>query len=346
MASPNRSADVRPAAARPVMIPPATAPAFLARHGWGDATIEPLAGDWSFRRYFRVHGDTGAAVLMDAPPAKEDSRPFIAVGAALDAMGFSAPRVLAADLAEGLILLEDFGDDRVGPLLARQPDRELVIYETAIDLLVELHCHPAGDVPPYDARELLREARLFPEWYLPSVGLAEAPGYDAAWAALWPAVAPTPPVLTLRDYHADNLMLLDRPGLNALGLLDFQDALAGHPAYDLVSLLQDIRRVASPGLEEAMLDRYLAARPGEDPVAFRTAYDILGGQRNIKILGVFTRLWARDGKRADPAYVPRAWTLVEANLARPALAPVKAWFDANVPASARRQSEPAARPAA
>lgn len=324
------------------MIPPAAAPAFLARHGWAGARIEPLAGDWSFRRYFRVHGPAGSAVLMDAPPDKEASRPFIAVGATLAAHGFSAPRVLAADLGEGLILLEDFGDDRVGPLLAREPAHETAIYETAIDLLVDLHRHPAGDVPPYDDRELLREARLFPEWYLPSFGLTEAPGYDAAWAELWPQVAATPPVLTLRDYHADNLMRLDRPGLNALGLLDFQDALAGHPAYDLVSLLQDIRRVLSAGLEEALLGRYLAARPDVDAAAFRTAYDILGGQRNIKILGVFTRLWARDGKRANPAYVPRAWTLVEGNLARPALAPVKAWFDAYVPATARRPIEAAA----
>lgn len=324
----------------PPMIPPAAAPAFLARHGWDGARIEPLAGDWSFRRYFRVHKDGGSAVLMDAPPAKEDSRPFIAVGAALDDMGFSAPKVLAADLSAGLILLEDFGDDRVGALLGRAPEREWAIYATAIDLLVDLHRHPAGDIRPYDAAELLREARLFPEWYLPSVGLAEAAGYDAAWAELWRQVVPVHAVLTLRDYHADNLMLLDRPGLNALGLLDFQDALAGHPAYDLVSLLQDIRRIASPGLEAAMLDRYLAARPDEDADSFRTAYDILGGQRNIKILGVFTRLWARDGKRANPAYVPRAWTLVEGNLARPALAPVRAWFDAHVPATARRPLAP------
>jgi len=323
------------------MIPPAAAPAFLARHGWAGARIEPLAGDWSFRRYFRVHKDGGSAVLMDAPPEKEDSRPFIAVGAALDAMGFSAPKVLSADLDKGLILLEDFGDNRVGPVLARAPDRERAVYETAIDLLVDLHRHPAGDVPPYDATELRREARLFAEWYLPSVGLSEARGYDAAWAGLWPKVVPSRPVLTLRDYHADNLMLLDRPGLNALGLLDFQDALAGHPAYDLVSMLQDIRRVASPGLEDAMLARYLAARPDEDAAAFRTAYDILGGQRNIKILGVFTRLWARDGKRANPAYVPRAWALVEGNLARPALAPVREWFDAHVPPSARRPADAA-----
>ncbi len=318
------------------MIPPAAAPDFLAANGWAGARIAPLAGDASFRRYFRVHGDGGAtAVLMDAPPDKEDSRPFLAIGKQLDALGFSAPQPLAADLEQGLILLEDFGDDRVNPVLARDPARETAIYEAAIDLLAALHTHPAAGVEPYAEAELLREARLFPDWYLPAVGFAEAPGYDAAWAALWPAVLDGDPVLTLRDYHADNLMLLDRPGVRGLGLLDYQDALAGHPAYDLVSLLQDVRREVSPGLEAAMLARYLAARPGIDADAFIRAYDILGAQRNIKILGVFTRLYVRDGKASYPAFHPRLWQLVTRNLRSPALAPVADWFAANVPAAAR-----------
>jgi aminoglycoside/choline kinase family phosphotransferase len=182
---------------------------------------------------------------------------------------------------------------------------------------------------------LLREARLFPDWYLPAVGVAEATGYDAAWAPLWPAVLAGPRVLTLRDYHADNLMIIDRPGLRGLGLLDYQDALAGHPAYDLASLLQDIRRIVSPELESAMVERYLAARPDTDPAAFRTAYDILGAQRNIKILGVFTRLYVRDGKASYPGFHPRLWELVTRNLQSPALASVADWFAANVPADAR-----------
>jgi aminoglycoside/choline kinase family phosphotransferase len=323
------------------MIPPANAPAFLEANGWGGAEIRPLAGDWSFRRYFRVHGPLGTAVLMDAPPDKEDSRPFLAMGRTLNALGLSAPRPLGEDLDAGLVLLEDFGDDRVGPVLARDPARETAIYANAVDILIELHRHPAGDLRPYDVPELRREARLMIDWYLPEIGVAEAPGYDAAWDGLWPLVAAHPPVITLRDYHADNLMLLDLPGLRGLGLLDFQDALAGHPAYDLVSLLQDIRRDVSPELEAAMLDRYLAARPGLDADAFRIAYDILGAQRNIKIVGVFTRLWRRDGKRADPAYLPRVWRLIDGNLARPALAPVRAWFDINLP-PALRQADPAA----
>ncbi|MBC7520306.1 MAG: phosphotransferase, partial [Sandarakinorhabdus sp.] len=153
------------------MIPPDTAPAFLARHGWGGAAIAPLAGDASFRRYFRVHADDGkTAVLMDAPPEKEDSRPFLAIGKHLDSLGFSAPQALAADLGLGLVLLEDFGDDRVNPVLARAPAREAAVYATAVDILAALHAHPAGDVPAYDEPELLREARLFPDWYLPAVG--------------------------------------------------------------------------------------------------------------------------------------------------------------------------------
>ena len=321
------------------MIPPDSAPAFLAAHGWAGAEIRPLAGDASFRRYFRVHLGQQTAVLMDAPPDKEDSRPFLAIGKHLHDLGFSAPQPLAVDLEQGLVLLEDFGDARVNPVLAQDARAEHAIYAAAVDILAALHAHPPGDVPPYNEAELLREARLFPDWYLPAVGLSEAPGYDDAWAPLWPALFTHTPVLVLRDYHADNLMLLDRPGLKQLGLLDYQDALAGHPAYDLASLLQDIRRVVSPELEAAMIARYIAARANIDEAAFRTAYAILAAQRNIKILGVFTRLYVRDGKPAYPRFHPRLWELVNANLQHPALAGVKAWFDAHVPASARRGVE-------
>jgi aminoglycoside/choline kinase family phosphotransferase len=165
-----------------------------------------------------------------------------------------------------------------------------------------------------------------------------APGYTSAWeAVLGGVIAETEaaPVLVLRDYHADNLMLLDRPGLQQLGLLDFQDALAGHPAYDLVSLLQDARRDVDPALETAMLDRYTTARRIADPAGFRASYEVLGAQRNAKILGVFARLWKRDGKPGYRQFQPRVWGYLERNLAHPALAPVRDWFDANVPADKR-----------
>ncbi len=320
------------------MIPPAAAPAFLAANGWAGAEIRPLAGDASFRRYFRVHDGDRTAVLMDAPPATEDSRPFLDVGGHLAAMGFSAPQPIGVDLDAGLILLEDFGDDRMTPVLAADPTREAGVYAQAIDLLAALHAQPAPPLSPYAETELLREVRLFPDWYLPAVGLTEAPGYDAAWRTAWPAVVAATaaaPVLTLRDYHADNLMLLDRPGLRGLGLLDFQDALAGHPAYDLVSLLQDARRDVPRALEEAMIARYVAARRIDDPAAFRAAYEILGAQRNTKIIGIFTRLRDRDGRAGYVERHPRLWRLLEGNLAHPALAPVCDWFDTNIPVSAR-----------
>jgi len=320
------------------MIPPAHAPAFLAANGWAGAEIRPLAGDASFRRYFRVVDGDRRAVLMDAPPAHEDVGPFLAIAAHLETLGLSAPRSHAVDRAGGLLLLEDFGDRLVGPLLRAGAEDEAPIYRDAITLLARLAEQPVPDgVAPYDMAVLRREIGLFPEWYAPAVGLAiDAEGWTKAWDAVLLRVAdPRPPVLVLRDYHVDNIMLLDREGLRRLGLLDFQDALAGHRAYDLVSLLQDARRDVSPALEAAMLDAYAAEAGIADADAFRADYEILGAQRNTKILGIFTRLWKRDGKRSYLPFQPRVWGYLERNLRHPALAPVAAWFAENVPAERR-----------
>jgi aminoglycoside/choline kinase family phosphotransferase len=322
---------------------PANAPHFLARHGWAGAQIRPLAGDASFRRYFRVVDRDRRAVLMDAPPEQEDSRPFIRIAGLLVAAGFSAPRLLAADPDAGLLLIEDFGDRLMGAELAAGRADEEDVYGRAIDLLVALHRVPAPrDLGPYDRGELLREVMLFPEWYAPAAGLAvDVAGWVAAWDAVWgPLLAETAdrPVLVLRDYHAENLMLLDdRTGVQALGLLDFQDALCGHRAYDLVSLLQDARRDVPPWLEAAMLARFGAAS-GIDSAAsgdFRARYEVLGAQRNVKILGVFVRLRDRDRRTGYVERLPRVWSYLDRNLAHPALAPVKAWLDAHVPPAAR-----------
>ncbi|HET8613487.1 MAG TPA: phosphotransferase [Sphingomonas sp.] len=320
------------------MIPPPHAPAFLERHGWGGADILPLAGDASFRRYFRVvHGDR-SAVLMDAPPEHEDVGPFLAIARHLVALGLSAPVCHAEDRAGGLLLIEDFGDRLVGPLLRADAAHEEAIYADAVALLAGLAEQPLpDDLPAYDMAVLRREVDLFIEWYAPALGLeVDVEGWRAAWDAVLPAVAdPKPPVLVLRDFHVDNIILLDRPGLRRLGLLDFQDALAGHPAYDLVSLLQDARRDVPERIETMMLDRYRELAGVEDQEGFRAAYEILGAQRNTKILGIFTRLWKRDGKRHYLPLQPRVWGYLERNLRHPALRPVAEWFDANAPAEAR-----------
>lgn len=320
------------------MIPPAEAPAFLAAHGWDGAEIKPLAGDASFRRYFRVHCQGKTAVLMDAPPEHEDIGPFLKVAGHLLDRGFSPPRPLAIDRRLGLLLLEDFGDDRVGPLLQRDPVRESEIYDVAVDILARLASQPApSDLAPYDEEAMLREVGLFTEFYCPALGLdVDRQAFQSAWRQVWPdvlAIVAEAPILVLRDYHADNLMVL--PDRDDLGLLDFQDALAGHAAYDLVSLLQDARRDVAPSLEERMIERYSIGARVTDKACFRAHYEILGAQRNTKILGIFTRLWKRDGKPHYLPLQPRVWGYVERNLAHPALGPVRDWFDEFVPVDKR-----------
>ena len=328
------------------MIPPDSAPEFLARHGWSEAQILPLAGDASFRRYFRVLAGDRRAVLMDAPPPHEDPRPFVAIANWLGGVGLAAPRILAADLDQGLLLLDDFGDARMRETLDADPAVERDLYETAVDVLVHLHDHPPmAGLPPHGLEEWLTELRLFPDWYAPAVGLEsiDVDQWDEAWRTVLQPVAADGlgPVTVLRDYHAENVMLLDgRGGIGRFGLLDFQDALAGHPAYDLVSVLEDARRDVSPALERAMIDRYQQKTGVGD--AFERAYWTLAAQRNTRILGVFCRLWKRDGKDRYRQFQPRMWGLLERDLAQPALEPVKAWFDAHIPASFRADAWQAA----
>jgi aminoglycoside/choline kinase family phosphotransferase len=181
-----------------------------------------------------------------------------------------------------------------------------------------------------------REAGLLTEWYCPAIELpVDGQAYVRAWDAVLPIVekSASPTVTVLRDYHAENIMLIDRPEVRGLGLLDFQDALAGHPAYDLVSLLQDARRDVPPAVEAAMLDHYRTI--ASPPLDFDAAYAVLGAQRNAKIIGIFTRLWKRDGKPRYLSFLPRMWDLLERDLAHPALAPVADWFAANIPADKR-----------
>ena len=321
------------------MIPPAHAPEFLAAHGWGEAEISPLAGDASFRRYFRVRRADGArAVLMDAPPPHEDPRPFVAAANWLAEAGLTAPAILAHDAERGLLLIDDFGDARLRETVDAAPDREAELYALAVDVLVHLHGRPAmPGLRPHGLDQWLDELELFPEWYCPAVELSvDREDYRLAWREVLAPIAEDGlgPVTVLRDYHAENIMLVaGRDGIHHLGLLDFQDAVAGHPAYDLASVLEDARRDVSPAIERVMLDRYMKITGhGTD---FGTAYWVLAAQRNTRILGVFTRLWQRDGKRQYTAFQPRMWGLLERNLDHAALAPVRDWFDRNVPPAKR-----------
>jgi aminoglycoside/choline kinase family phosphotransferase len=321
------------------MIPPVHAPDFLAAHGWEGAEILPLAGDASFRRYFRIHGADGArAVLMDAPPPHEDPRPFVAAALWLAEAGLSAPSILGKDLERGLLLIDDFGDARLRETLDASPEREAELYALAVDLLVHLHAvPPMPDLRPHGLETWLDELLLFPDWYCPTLGLeVDAEAYLAAWRAVLSPVAGDGlgPVTVLRDYHAENIMLVaGRTGVRHFGLLDFQDAVVGHPAYDLASVLEDARRDVSPAIEREMLERYRKAT-GQG-IDFESAYWALAAQRNTRILGVFTRLWKRDGKSHYTSFQPRMWGLLERNLAFPALAPVRDWFDRNIPSDKR-----------
>ena len=322
------------------MKPPVHAPDFLAASGWAGAEILPLAGDASFRRYFRVVQRDRSAVLMDAPPPHEDPRPFIAVAEWLIGRGLSAPEILARDLDKGLLLLGDFGNARLRETLDEDPARERELYELATDVLVQLHRHPPmAGLKPHGLDQWLDELKLFTDWYCPAVGAdVDVDTYVAAWTDVLAPVADDGlgPVTVLRDYHAENIMLVEgRDGVAHFGLLDFQDALAGHPAYDLASVLEDARRDVSPEIERAMIDRYVAAASRGE--TFERAYWALAAQRNTRILGVFTRLWKRDGKPGYWRFQPRMWGLLERDLAQPHLEPVRNWFDANILPEHRRE---------
>ncbi|MEH3038621.1 MAG: phosphotransferase [Sphingomonas paucimobilis] len=303
---------------------------FLAHAGWGDAQILPLAVDASFRRYYRVIEAGRSAVLMDAPPP-EDTRKFAHMAAWLGERGFAAPAILADDAGDGFMLLEDFGDMRMRETVDAAPESEGRLYAAAVDQLLRLQRHEPAPVPPYDRAFILREANLLIEWYCDALGLSvDTEGYEAAWNAAFDALPEMPVVTVLRDYHAENLMLLDDA---RLGLLDFQDALAGHPAYDLVSLLQDARRDVPAVVEASMLARYRESTGVGD--GFDAAYHLFGAQRNAKIIGIFTRLWRRDGKPRYGALCPRVWRYLERDLTHPALAGVARWFDLNIPSPKR-----------
>jgi hypothetical protein len=283
--------------------------------------------------------------------AGPDCRPFAALSHYLRRHGLSAPEILAHHYDAGFLLIEDLGDGRFADLMA-DGHAERPFYETAIDALVDLHAHPAPKsltIPggaelrllDYDDVAMEAEVMLLAEWFFPAAAGRplgeEARGeYVASWREALARLKFAHAVLVLRDYHAENLMwLADRAGIARAGLLDFQDALAGSPAYDVVSLVEDARRDVGAELAEAMTRRYIAGARARntqfDEEAFRFAAALLAAQRNTKIVGIFTRLWKRDRKPRYAKYLPRMWGYLERDLSHPALAKLKSWFTRNIP---------------
>jgi aminoglycoside/choline kinase family phosphotransferase len=324
--------------------------AFLAAGDWRRARPLPFASDASFRRYLRLHGGPKPALLMDAPPPEEDVRPWLRVARHLSALGLSAPAIYQADAARGLLVIEDFGDGTFARLLAEGGDRDRDrLYAAAIDTLVALHRAADAtriDVPRYDGAILVEKAELLIDWFLPAMGVAVGDGmrdsYRAAWRRVLPLRRGAAETLALRDYFPENLMWLPgRAGVGRCGLLDFQDAMLAPAVYDLVSLLEDARRDVPDALRDAMTDRYLAAFPGQDRAAFAAAAAVMAAQRHARVIGVFARLWKRDGKPRYLVHIPRVWRLLARALAHPQLAPLGDWFDRHVPAALRRAPEAA-----
>jgi len=346
---------------------------FIKASGWGNAAVEAFPGDASSRRYFRLTRGDDIAVLMDAPKGAEapnepegasvedrlklgynavarlagpDPAAFVAIDNELVTRGFSAPKIIAADLEAGFLLLEDFGTSVYARVIEDNPDLERPLYEAAVECLGEIYrsSFPAkmrwGDaewrVRDYDELALLAETHLFLDWYAKDKGadiseIARAE-WDAIWRDLFVALEAHAPGLALRDFHADNLFWLpERESVARVGLIDFQDALFVHPAYDLVSFLEDARRDVSPDLVEPLIDRFCDAAKIDNHAYFRKAYAVLGAQRNAKILGIFVRLAERDGKPGYRALIPRVHAHFVKNVQGEDFAALRAWFATYLP---------------
>lgn len=344
---------------------------FLDESGFCDARRERMPGDASTRSYARLRRGEESAILMNAPQRPdgprtydgntysaavhlaEDVKPFVAIANGLRERGFSSPAIYHADLDAGFLIIEDFGTESfiAGDPPAPIPER----YHAATDMLAALHreklpptlpltSDAAYAIPPFDTDALLIEVGLMPEWYLPDRGAPLTDGLRAEFTKMWRALleahAPDAPTWVLRDFHSPNLIWLgQRTGIGRVGLLDFQDAVLGSPAYDLVSLLQDARVDVPEALEFALLGRYIKARQAADPTfdaaAFAELYAVISAQRNTRLLGTFARLNRRDGKPHYLRHQPRIWTYLNRSLAHPALASFRIWYAAHVPAPVR-----------
>ncbi len=341
---------------------------FLELSGSLDAKRLRMPGDASTRSYARLIKGDQYAILMNSPRRPdgptlydgksyseavhlaEDVRPFVAIANGLRERGYSAPAIHHADLDDGFLITEDFGRDL---FIQGDPPRPILErYQTAVDMLAALHQEPLPDVlplaphldytvPPFDDEAMMIEVGLMPEWYLPDKGVTLTSNMQAdfllIWQDLFSELVDAPRTWMLRDFHSPNLIWLERrKDTGRVGLLDFQDAVMGPPAYDLVSLLQDARIDVPESIEIAMLARYAKERRATDaafdPAAFVQQYAIMSAQRNTRLLGTFARLNRRDGKPQYLKHQPRVWTYLNRALAHPSLETFREWCIAHVPA--------------
>ncbi|HEX2591415.1 MAG TPA: phosphotransferase [Rhizomicrobium sp.] len=359
--------------------------AYLADAGWGAAKVAPIPGDASTRSYARLDLNGRKAILMDQPQHAEtpvatanatpeerralgynaiarlagaDVERFAATAEYLRGHGYSAPEIFHVDGKAGFAVIEDLGNDLYHDVMAAGSD-ELPLYKVAVEALANLHLQAAPKMLPrdkalhaYDETALLAEVELFPEWFFP-VGLGrkatpeDIEEHKQLWRAALLPVMDKPAVFVHRDYHSQNLLWLpDRKGVARVGMIDFQDGLAGSAAYDLMSLLEDARRDVSPEILEAGTRHYIdTARAIGLPVdeeAFRAEMALLSGQRKAKVLGIFARLYKRDGKPRYLTLLPRVWGYMNRGLEHPALRDLKTWYDRNVPMEARGEPRVAA----
>jgi N-acetylmuramate 1-kinase len=332
---------------------------FLERNGYSTAHAEPLAQDASFRRYLRLSRGPCPAVLMDAPPP-EDIRPFIRIAARLSDIGASVPQIFAADEAEGLLLEEDLGDDLLSTFIDHAPPIPLSreagagrgggathnlapLFDAAVDTLVAIQrATLPPDLPPWDAHTMASTAlATLCDWWWPAMFGTEPPAaarqdFATALETTLAPVAAGPTCFVHRDFFAGNLIWLpNRAGIRRIGILDFQGAAIGHPAYDLASLLQDNRRDIPSDLAERTIARYLAARSDLDPAAFLAAYAACAAQRHLRIAGQWVRLARRDDRPGYLRYGPRTWRLLEQAVRQPAAASLAAALDHWIPPNRR-----------
>ncbi len=304
--------------------------AFLADAGWETAKRTAFAGDASNRRYERLlrTRDGARAFLMDAAPSSgENVDAFVRIAKHLQAIGLSPPTILAQDIRHGLLLLEDLGDALFAAEIRKTPSREKELYLAAVGVLAEVHKHAAPTwIPAYTPDVMARCIAPVFDWYLAESSGAISQEKEACTAELETVLQNSPvtnPVLVLRDYHAENLLWLpDRHGVKRVGILDFQDAVRGHPVYDLVSLLEDARRDVGEPTRSAAIRRF-AALTGQKEADILKEMAAQGAQRNLRILGVFARLCIKSGRPAYVGLLPRVWHHLMRDLSHPALADLR-----------------------